>query len=89
MIDTANNTIAAAVPIDGRPLGVAITSDGLRAYVTTMRSPSELAVTGGAGACVFDDGHGRGEVEVTHLSAVRPASGDGVVVADHFVPDLS
>ena len=34
VIDTASNTVAAEVTVESDPLGVAITPDGTRAYVT-------------------------------------------------------
>ena len=34
MIDTATNTVIATVPVGDYPVGVAVTPDGTRAYVT-------------------------------------------------------
>jgi YVTN family beta-propeller protein len=36
VIDTANNNVAATVPVGINPLGIAVTPDGTRAYVTNF-----------------------------------------------------
>jgi YVTN family beta-propeller protein len=37
-IDTADNTVAATVPVGRFPAGVAVTPDGKHAYVTNLNS---------------------------------------------------
>jgi YVTN family beta-propeller protein len=37
VLDTATSTVVATIPVDGAPVGVAITPDASRAYVTTRR----------------------------------------------------
>ena len=38
VIDTASNTVVATIPVGVNPVGVAITPDGTRAYVTNEGS---------------------------------------------------
>jgi YVTN family beta-propeller protein len=45
VIDPANNTLVATIPVGDNPNGVAITPDGTRAYVTNLGTVNELATT--------------------------------------------
>jgi YVTN family beta-propeller protein len=40
VIDTANNTVTATIPVGGEPFGVAVSSDGSKVYVTNINGDS-------------------------------------------------
>jgi YVTN family beta-propeller protein len=44
VIDTATNAVSATIPVVGNPIGVAVSPDGSRVYVTNNRSPGTVLV---------------------------------------------
>src|SRR5450631_4274312 len=45
VIDTAANTVAATIPVGGRPYGVAVTPDGAKLYVTNQEGGVAVIAT--------------------------------------------